>query len=351
MRVSLITRIACAALGFLGVIALSQSALATGELRLAFWEGYGDDDWVAEFESNFDCTAKVVYNTDLGDLWTKIKATEGNDYDIFALDTGGSLRYWQHGLTQAWDLSKIPNTANQLPAMQDLTRVPNAIHDGEPYGIPMAWGSMGIIYDTDKVSPEPTSWDALWDPKYKGKILVSDNDSDMITMAALSLGIKDPFHLTDEQQAQVKEKLAVLLSHARAIYLSQEDSVRMWEEGDIAMMFANLGENQEVAMTKAGFNFKYIFPQDNDTFAWLDVFSLTSGVEKGSERYECAHQWVNFFLEKRISEQMTERWGYGSTVSQAASYRPTDRVIWKTDVESDQGRTDMWNELKAGAGQ
>jgi putative spermidine/putrescine transport system substrate-binding protein len=351
MRVSFITRIACAALGFLSVIALSQSALATGELRLAFWEGYGDDDWVAEFESKFDCKANVIYNTDLGDLWTKIKATEGKDYDIFALDTGGSLKYWQHGLTRAWDLSKIPNTSNQLAAMQDLTRVPNAIHDGEPFGIPMAWGSMGIIYDVDQVVPAPTSWDALWDPKYKGKILVSDFDSDMITMAAQSLGIKDPFHLTDPQLAQVREKLATLLSHSKAIYKSAEESLRMWEEGDIVMMFANLGELQEINFNEAGHNIRYVFPEENDTFAWLDVFSLTVGVEPGSDRYECAHHWVNFFLEKRISEQMTERYGYGSTVSAAASYRPTDRVIWKTDVESDQGRTDMWNELKASAGE
>ena len=203
MRTSLLRSLAGAALGVLGALAFSQSALATGELRLAFWEGYGDDDWVAEFESKFDCTAKVIYNTDLGDLWTKIKATEGKDYDMFALDTGGSLKYWQHGLTRAWDLSKIPNTANQLPAMQDLTRVPNSLHDGEPFGIPMAWGSMGIIYDMDQVSPAPTSWNDLWDPKYEGRILVSDIDSDIITMTAQSLDIKDPFHLDEAQLAQV----------------------------------------------------------------------------------------------------------------------------------------------------
>ena len=347
MITSFLRSLSCAALGIVGVFALSQSALATGELRLAFWEGYGDDDWVAEFESKFDCKANVVYNTDLGDLWTKIKATEGQDYDIFALDTGGSLKYWQHGLTQAWDLSKIPNTSNQLAAMQDLTRVPNAIHDGDPFGIPMAWGSMGIIYDLDKVQPEPTSWDALWDTKYKGKVLLSDIDSDMITMTAQSLGIKDPFHLTDAQLTQVKSKLATLLGNSKAIYKSAEESLRMWEAGDIVMMFANFGELQESMFNNAGHNVRYIFPTANDTFAWLDVFSLTVGVKPGSERYECAHQWVNFFLQTRISEQMTERYGYGSTVSAAASYRSTDRVIWKTDVESDQGGTDMWNELKA----
>ncbi len=351
MRTSLLRSLAGAALGVLGALAFSQSALATGELRLAFWEGYGDDDWVAEFESKFDCTAKVIYNTDLGDLWTKIKATEGKDYDMFALDTGGSLKYWQHGLTRAWDLSKIPNTANQLPAMQDLTRVPNSLHDGEPFGIPMAWGSMGIIYDMDQVSPAPTSWNDLWDPKYEGRILVSDIDSDIITMTAQSLDIKDPFHLDEAQLAQVRDKIATLLSHSKAIYKSAEESLRMWEEGDIVMMFANFGELQETMFDKAGHNVRYVFPEVNDTFAWLDVFSLTAGVEPGTERYECAHQWVNFFLENKISEQMTERYGYGSTVSAAASYRSTDRVIWKTDVESDQGRTDMWNELKAGAGQ
>ena len=63
MKSSFLRSLRFAALGVLGAFVLSQSALATGELRLAFWEGYGDDDWVAEFESKFDCKANVIYNT------------------------------------------------------------------------------------------------------------------------------------------------------------------------------------------------------------------------------------------------------------------------------------------------
>ena len=47
--------------------------------------------------------------------------------------------------------------------------------DGKHYGISLQWGPNTLLYNTQKVKPAPTSWGALYSPKYKGKITVPDN--------------------------------------------------------------------------------------------------------------------------------------------------------------------------------
>ena len=58
-----------------------------------------------------------------------------------------------------------------MPRFRDLAKVKGVMRDGKVYAIPFAFDSIGLIYDTDKVKPAPTSWNVLWDPKYKGKVL------------------------------------------------------------------------------------------------------------------------------------------------------------------------------------
>ena len=62
------------------------------------------------------------------------------------------------------------------------------MRDGKVYAIPYAFDSIGLIYDTDKVKPAPTSWNVLWDPKYKGKVLGYDNGEHNFSFTALDHG-------------------------------------------------------------------------------------------------------------------------------------------------------------------
>ena len=93
----------------------------------------------------------------------------------------------------------MPNQKETLPRFQDLTKVNGVMRDGKVYAIPYAFDSIGLIYDTDKVKEAPTSWNVLWDPKYTGKVLGYDNGEHNFSFTALTMGIDDPFHLTDDQ--------------------------------------------------------------------------------------------------------------------------------------------------------
>src|SRR6185295_7267603 len=214
-------------------------ARAASELRVMAWQGYADDDWIKEFQDQTGAVAKVVFIGTDDEIWAKIKGSEGKDFDVFAVNTAQLQRYIDGNLTTPHDLAKLPNQREVLPRFQDLTKVKGVMRHGKVHSIPFCFDSIGLIYDKDKVNPPPDSFEILWDPKYKGKILAYDNGEHNFSFTALTLGIEDPFHLTDEQMAQVKDKLIALTKHVLSFYTTPDEALQLYKNNDVALIWAN----------------------------------------------------------------------------------------------------------------
>jgi putative spermidine/putrescine transport system substrate-binding protein len=328
-------------------ILLAASPPLTGkavakELRILAWEGYADDDWVKDFEKESGADVSVVFIGTDDEIWAKIKGSEGKDFDLFAVNTAQLQRYIDAGLTTPIDLSKIPNQKDVLPRFRDLSKVEGVMRDGNVYAIPYAFDSIGLIYDTDKVSPPPDSMEVLWDPKYKGKVLAYDNGEHNFSFTALTLGIEDPFHLTDEQMAEIKKKLIDLKHNVLSFYTTADEALQIYENNDVALIWANYGQQQMKAMQDAGAHVAYVNPKEG-ALAWLDTWALTSGVRDK----DLAEQWINFVLQKKIGAELTERTGFGNTVVPTPSASEGDTMVWLDFVEDPLKRADLWNEVKA----
>jgi putative spermidine/putrescine transport system substrate-binding protein len=68
------------------------------------------------------------------------------------------------GLVEKLDRSKIPN----------ISQVYDILIDKDGYLLGHFFGATIIAYNTNFVKEPPRSWKDLWDPKYKGKIALSD---------------------------------------------------------------------------------------------------------------------------------------------------------------------------------
>jgi len=330
----------------LAVLVATAAAMVQGaqakELRILAWQGYADDDWVKEFEKKTGADVNVVFIGTDDEIWAKIKGSEGKDFDLFAVNTAQLQRYIDAGLTTAYDLDKMPNQKEVLPRFRDLTQVGGVMRDGKVFAIPFCFDSIGLIYDTDKVKPAPTSMDVLWDPKYKGKVLAYDNGEHNFSFTALTLGIKDPFHLTADQMEQVKQKLIALKKNVLSFYTTADEALQIYQNNDVALIWANYGQQQMKAMTDAGAHVAYVNASEG-ALAWLDTWAMTSGVQDK----DLAEQWVNFVLQKKIGQQLSERTGFGNTVVPAPSAGEKDKLVWLQLVEDPLKRSDLWNEIKA----
>ena len=325
----------------LGVSLMATAAFADN-LRVLAWDGYADEDWVKAFTEKTGIGVDVVFIGSDDEIWAKIKGSEGKDFDVFAVNTAQLQRYIAADLVQPIDVSTMPNQQQVLPRFRDLEAVGGVTKDGKAYGVPFAFDSIGLIYDTDKVNPPPTSMSVLWDPQYAGKVLAYDNGEHNVSFTALTLGYADPFHLDAAQLDAVKAKLVELKHNVLSFYTTADEAQQIYQNNDVALIWANYGQQQVKAMQEVGAHVAYINPSEG-ALAWLDNWVIS----KGAKDVAAAEKWIDFMVSKDVSSALSERTGFGNTVTETGSAGKDDKLVWLQNVEDPQKRSDLWNEVKA----
>lgn len=83
-------------------------------------------------------------------------------FDVAVLADLDMFPMAQIGALTEIDEASVPRLSAVLPALR------------KPYAIPQIYSYIAILYNPEKVDTPPTSFADLWDPKYKGKVGVSD---------------------------------------------------------------------------------------------------------------------------------------------------------------------------------
>lgn len=110
-----------------------------------------------------DITVNYVSKRSSAEMLSAIQAEGGRPstdvaiMDISVADTGNST-----GLFAKFDESDVPNLAN----------VADEFRNADGYGPVVMLDAMALLYNTNEITTEPTSWETLWDESYKGRINV-----------------------------------------------------------------------------------------------------------------------------------------------------------------------------------
>lgn len=322
--------------------ALAAGAAQAETLRILAYEGYADEDWIAAFEQETGADVNVVFAGSPEEMFAKMQGSGGADYDLVAIDTSIIKRYTDNALLQPMDESKLSNLGNLLPAFAGISQTKP---DGARFAVPIAWGSLGFIYSKAAFAEAPDNWNVLWDPAYKGRVLMGDDGNNNIVNTALSLGIKDPYHLTPEQAQEVKAKLIALKSNLLSYYSGGEEGVTLYEQNDVVLMTA-FGELQHRELLKRGVDVGYVVPKEG-AVGWVDCWAISTK----AAAVDLAHAWINFWMRPETGGAMSERYGYGNTTSEAVDLDYAGRLVWLSEPEDYTMRTELWNEVKAAPAQ
>jgi spermidine/putrescine transport system substrate-binding protein len=282
----------------------------SGRLQVLDWAGYGNDggqsmfaQYVKKYPGN---KPQFTYMTNEADALAKIQA--GFHPDLFRPYVGWVQYFATSGLVQPWDPSLISNFKHLNPFM-----VKAGQYGGKQYGIPDDWGFDAILYRTDKVKPKAKSWSLLFDERYKGKIAWFD-DIEMIEIAGLYLGFKDPWNQTSAQLDQSKKFLISKKHLARIIWSSETNLWEAFGGGDVWIAYA--WPNDWVQMKKKGLPVVYMHPKEKP-IAWVGMFMLL----KGSPRPQLAHAYVDAWSSQTSAKWLEDNYGYGhaNTLARPAS--------------------------------
>jgi spermidine/putrescine transport system substrate-binding protein len=330
----------------------------TGKITILTWETYHDTPWLDAYKAQTGVQVEAITVGSGDELFAKAQSGTVKP-DLLYFDSGLIPRFVKANLIAPVVLDRLKNTALITPGLNWQT---NNTYDNLLYGVPYNWGNQPLMYNAGVITTPPNSWGALWDPAYKGKVVMFDAADVTIPMVALYVGAKDPYHLTDEEFDKVRDALQKLRPQVRTIAKGFDDAVSIFAAGDGVIGYCqNISEVAQ--LNKDGKNFAYTFPKEG-TPSWQDNAAIT-GAGQRQEVYDFIDAnttvpWQARFIEASsnngiLSADEARKGGVPDDVLKLTNILDAqDPAFWSKmrplqDPESISMRLEVWNEFKAGA--
>lgn len=295
-----------------GVADAAQKKKLASSLNVLCWEGYTDPHFTKPFTQRTGVTINSTFIGSNDELIAKLRGNPGL-YDLVtpSCDTTGLLI--EANQVQPIKLANVPNAKTTFPFF--LT-APNVYVGGKHYGIPMAWGFIPLIYNTEAIKVAPQSWSELWNPKYKGKIS-EWQDISMLWTTSLLLGYKDTFTMTNKQLEAVKAKLVAQKPLLKKYWSTAAELTQLFESGAVIIgeSFGGLSVNQ---LRASGYPAAEVIPKEGAT-SWFDNWMIT----KTSKKVSTCEAWLNHIQSSTTQVDIAKYTGYGITNTNAVHKVPS----------------------------
>lgn len=325
-------------LGIKGAVALAAvwmlpvaATAAPVELKVFEWEGY-----ISPFADEFtayaaakgvdaklvfpkDEAGKVMLVTSAEDIFDKVRngvcdvVTPTNNY---FKDSGSKLIK----VLAPIDMAQVPNFAQ---IVDNLKAADYAVEDGKRYAVPLLGGGYSLAYNADRVKTPPTSWTALLDPAFKGRVSVTNTQYEAnVYVAAILAGTAPAKVYTWEaiDQAKVGGILSKLTANVGAYWDSNPDIDKMAKDLDL---ITDYGFGVAFANAK-GQNWKFAQSVEPTT-VWIDNISLTPSALATPEKAKAAHLLLDFMLSPAIQGKIADMYGVVVPNPKAKEAVPADR--------------------------
>ena len=336
-------------------------------VKIYNWADYMWKKVLKEFEDKFNTKIEVTTFNNMSEALQKLSSGQVQA-DVFfpTVDVLGKLVTAK--LLQPLNHDLIPNLAANM-----WSDFQNPFYDqGWRYTVPYTIYTTGIGYRSDHVDPQEVAdkqYSILWDPKYGGKVGFYDDYREALAMAMLKNGITDTNTASQSDIDVAKNDLLKLVQDNNArlsingTYVGIPESnffVHQAWSGDMigAQWYMPKGESPNLL--------GYWFPEDGKGVVGNDLIAVLSS----SQNPRLAHEFLNFFLDKKYATQNFSWNGYQPPLTSmnpdtlipqgyvpkslpTAIVRPQDfeSGYWLLELDPtvDQIWLNAWDEVKAGA--
>ena len=308
---------------------------------------YIDESLISKFEE--ETGIEVRYETyDTNEMMYQKLKCGSSSYDLVFPSDYMVEKMKAEGLLKKIDFKNIPNfkyiDKDFLNPIYDKTN---------EYSVPYMWGTFGILYNKKMVKDPVDSWDILWNPKYKGNIMMFDSVRDTMGIAFKKLGYSmnstNPKEIDEAKELLMRQKDLVLA------YVNDEGKDRLLGE-ETAMGIIYSGD--AVTLIEENPNLAYAIPKEG-TNKWVDAMCIPSTAKHKKE----AEMFINFLLDPKNAAVNADYIGYSipntgalelldeEVTSDPVAY-PSEEVLDKSETFIDLGNDiklydRAWIELKS----
>ena len=283
----------------------SKIGAGEGKLNLIAWEGYAQPQWVKPFEKQSGCKVSAKYAGSSSEMVSLMKDGGGGQYDLVSASGDADLRLIYSGDVRPVNVKLLPQWKNLQPFLKspDFNTI-----DGKHYGISYEFGPNVLLYNTKTFSKAPTSWSAIYDKKYSGKVTVPNNPI-QIADAALylskskpNLGIKDPYELNQKQFNAAVSLLKKQRPLIKKYWDLASQEINLFQSN--ATVVGAAWPYQTNTLRAAKVPVSDTIPKEGAT-GWADTWMLASKAPHPN----CAYKWINWVSTPKVQAQQAIYFG------------------------------------------
>jgi spermidine/putrescine transport system substrate-binding protein len=286
---------------------------ATGHaqtLTILTWDAYFSSALLTAWEARTGATVKQILfdkeevrNSMLGNV------REGS-LDLVLIDQVSASLFGERGLLLP--VSHYTGVAN----LQNLDS--RWVQTCGDYASPYFWGSMGLVYRSDKVTTPPASWQALLDPEpsLAGHIGMLDSYIDTLAPSLLVRG--ESINTGDEALlSTVYDELRALIPGVLTFEYALSFVGTDPRGDDLYMALGYSGDHLELNRLANTDTWKYIVPGEG-TALWIDCMAVL----EGSANKALALDFLNFLNAPDVAAENSLTLGIASPNQAAIALQP-----------------------------
>lgn len=286
-------------------------------LRVTTWGGNYQSTYkkvVPKFEKENNCKVDFV----VGASPDFMVRTRLGQTDVVTNTLTNSISGEKEGVWLDLDPAKIPNMANLYP---------KANHSKQTLFLNL--GDFALAYNSKKILHEPKSWDELWDPKYKGRVLLYYFEA--VGTVGLLLQQAEKHGGGIENIEPGLQRLVGLSKSGNLVGMADVESqmVSMFELGEAWIGQLTTGRLKDL-WDKGAKHIKIARPPEG-TFPQITSVNIA----KSTKNPELAMKFVNFLLEPEVQEAFAMNNLYAPTVRNAvipADFQYRDLLLLDEDA-------------------
>ncbi len=196
----------------------------------------------------------------------------------------------QRNLLQPIDTKKLTNWSDLDP---ELREAEGTKENGEQMFVPLQAGPFGMISNTEKFPDGINEIKELFNPELKGEVAMAGDDKSMIAMTAFSLGIKNPFKMSEAQLEKVGDYLEEHASQFRTFPDSDANQLNLMKSGEVMLMDGGRGTAEEMIEGKVPV--QWVRAKEG-VYAWVCGLAITSN----SKNTNAAYALLNYYASARV---------------------------------------------------
>ena len=268
-------------------------------LHIYNWGEYTGENIIGDFEEETGATV-VMENFDSNEQMY-IKVANGESYDLLVPSDYMIQRLIEEDLLQKLDKSKLTCMDKLADAVKGLPYDPN-----NDYSVPYFWGTVGIVYDKNKVDIEDLEregYNIFLDEKYKGDVYLYDSERDSFMMALKALG----YSMNTENEQELKEAYEWLVQCVETMdtEIVTDEIIDNMAQGRKALGLIYSGDATYVMSENENMGF---YMPETGTNLWSDAMVIP----KNAENPELAHAFIDYVCTYEAAMDNSSFVGYTS---------------------------------------